>query len=113
LGQIKGNLGIGADGDINILDIDLHNIDTVKDYDVIKKSLSNIEYVIKSGEIIKYGDKVDLSHQGKIFWTRGTVEKEDRSIILKQKKDFYQKYYSIFYDSLITSINNKYLRLVD
>ena len=113
LGKIKGNLGICADGDINILDIDLHNIDTVKDYDVIKKSLSNIEYVIKSGEIIKYGDKLDLSYQGKIFWTKGTVEKDDRSIILKQKKDFYQKYYSIFYDSLTNSINNKNLRLID
>ena len=113
LGKIKGNLGIGADADINILDIDLNNIDTDKDFDVIKKSLKNIEYVIKSGEIIKNRDKLDLSHQGKIFWTKGTLKKDDRSIILKQKKDFYQKYYSIFYDSLTTSINNEYLRLIE
>ncbi|MFX1571550.1 MAG: amidohydrolase family protein [Promethearchaeota archaeon] len=113
LGNIKGNLGIGADADINILDIDLNNIDTAKQYEVIKNSLKDIEYVIKSGEIIKNRDRLDLSHQGKILWTKGIIEKDESSIILKQKKDFYQKYYSFFYDSLATSINSDYLRLIE
>ncbi len=113
LKNIKGNLGNGADGDLNILDINLNDVDTNNDYDLIKKSLKNIKYVIKAGEIIKNHDKVKLDSHGKIFWADGQAVKEDKSIIMNKKKEFYEKYYSIFYDSLKVSIDNKYLRKID
>ena len=53
LGEIKGNLGINSDADINVLDLDINEMDVSKDYEQLKDSLSNIEYVIKSGKIVK------------------------------------------------------------
>ncbi len=113
IGNIKGNLGEGADGDINVLDINLKNADISNDYERLKKALTNIEYVIKAGEIVKNREKVKLTYQGKIFWSQGKTEKEDSSLIMKSKKDFYAKYGSIFYDSLMISIENEILREIN
>ncbi len=110
LGSIKGNLDVGADADINIIDININEIDISKNPNSIKTALSDIEYVIKAGNIIKEQEKIDLSHQGKFFWSQGKPEKEDKSLIMKSKKDFYEKFGSIFYDSLKISIEKESLR---
>jgi len=110
MGNIKGNLGKNADGDVNILNINIVEIDTSKEADKIRKSLENIEYVIKEGKIIKKDDTIDITPNGKIFWSSGNSEYKDKKLIMNRKKEFYQKYYSILYDSLNTSISNKFLR---
>ena len=114
LGNIKGNLGVGADADINILDLNIEDIDLEKNYEGLKSALSHIEYVIKAGKIIKKQEKIDLESHGSILWSEGEVEiKESQELILSKKKEFYQKYGSIFYDSLAISIDNKYLRKIE
>jgi formylmethanofuran dehydrogenase subunit A len=112
LGKIKGSFTPGADGDLNILDIDINQIDPSKDFKLIEKALHNIEYVLKGGQIVKKQDNINLEHSGKIFWTEGKVDKEQREKFMKKKKEFYQKYYSIFYESLENSINEKFLRKI-
>ena len=113
LGDIKGNLGIGSEADINILNIDLIETDISQDPEKLKSALKNIEYVLKAGKIIKNNDKIDLTPQGKIFWTEGKSVKEDKTFIMKKKREFYQKYYSIFYDSLKITVENKYLTKIE
>lgn len=112
LANLKGNLGTGADADINILNINLNDIDTAKNYNSLKDALSNLEYVIKSGEIIKYKEKIDLEPQGKIFWAKGEVEVDDKDLVMNTKRDFYQKYGSVFYKSMEISIDKEELRLI-
>jgi len=113
LGNIKGSLRESADADINILDLNINEIDISKDYEQLKNALLNIEYVIKSGEIIKHKDKINLIHQGKIYWSKGTVEVEDKELIMKSKRDFYKKFSSVFYDSLKISIDDRDLKQIN
>ena len=110
LANIKGNLSIGADADINILDLNINNTDIAKNFKLFQETLSNIEYVIKTGEIIKHKEKIDLNSQGKIFWSKGKVDVENKDLIMNSKREFYQKYGSIFYKSMEISITNNYLR---
>ena len=110
LANIKGNLSIGADADINILDLNINNTDIAKNFKLFQETLSNIEYVIKAGEIIKHKEKIDLNSQGKIFWSKGKVDVENKDLIMNSKREFYQKYGSIFYKSMEISITNNYLR---
>ncbi len=110
LANIKGNLGTGADADINILDLNLNDTDISKNYELFQEALSNLDYVIKAGEIIKHGEKIDLNPQGKIFWSKGKVDVENKDLIMNSKRDFYQKYGSIFYKSMEISISNNFLR---
>ncbi|MHA1671082.1 MAG: amidohydrolase family protein [Promethearchaeota archaeon] len=112
LGNYKGNLGIGADADLNILNLDLTRFDTEKDYQVLEKELENIEFVIKSGKIIKNGDGIDFNSKGKVFWASGKAEEEEDKFILSKKRDYYQKYYSIFYDTLKVPKNEKLFRQI-
>lgn len=109
IGSMKGNLGTGSDGDINILDIDITQMDISKNYEEFKRSLSNIEYVIKSGRIVKKRQLFDLNLGGLIFWTKGKPKTEEKEFVLTRKKDFYQKYASLFYDSYQVSVNNSSL----
>lgn len=113
LENIKGNLKVGADGDLNILNIDISELNLKKDYNKLKDALSNIEYVLKAGEIVKKKNEINLNPQGKIFWTNGKLEKPVDPLIMKKKREFYEKYYSIFYESLNISIDNKFLRKID
>ena len=113
LGSIKGNLGLNSDADINILDINITDTDLSKEYEKLKSSLSNIEYVIKSGKIVKKQNKIDTSSNGLIFWSEGQVEKEGKSLIMSRKEEFYNKYSSIFYDSYQVSIDKNAVRKID
>ena len=112
IGSIKGNLGLGADGDLNILDLNLTTTDISKDFEKFKSALSNIEYVIKAGEIIKNHENLNLNSSGKLFWASGKPQKEDTKIILRKKEEFYQKYGSTFYESYNTIISKEILRKI-
>jgi len=112
LSAIKGNLGIGADADINILDINIEAEDVSRRVEPLKNALENVEYVIKAGNIVKKQNNIDLSINGSIFWSNGTPETEGQEIILSRKKDFYQKYSSMFYDSYKVSVEPQILRRI-
>ena len=112
IGSIKGNLGLGADGDLNVLDLNLTTTDISKDFEKFKSALSKIEFVIKSGEIIKNHENLNLNSSGKLFCASGKPEKEDTKTILKKKEDFYQKYGSTFYESYNTNISKEILRKI-
>jgi formylmethanofuran dehydrogenase subunit A len=113
LGSIKGTLGYGADADINILDINIEDANLPKEYKKLKSSLLNIEYVIKSGKIVKKENKINTNSNGLIFWSQGQAKSEEKNLIMSKKEEFYNKYSSIFYDSYQVSVNKNILRKID
>lgn len=112
-GSMKGNIGQGADADINVLNLNIKETDLSKDFGKFKKELSNIEYVIKSGEIVKKQDKFNLEPQGSIFWANGKADTEGKDLIMSKKEEFYRKYSSMFYDSYQVSVDKNLLRKID
>ena len=112
-GSIKGNIGQGADADINVLNLNIKETDLSKDFGKFKRGLSNIEYVIKSGEIVKKQDKFNLKPQGSIFWANGKADTEGKDLIMSKKEEFYRKYSSMFYDSYQVSVDKNLLRKID
>jgi len=110
IGFYKGNLGIGADGDLNILNINVNEINLSKEYKKLASSLRNIEFVIKEGEIIKKGDNFNLKNNGKLFWSKGRTKIEKKASVLNKKEEFFQKYYSIFYDTMKYELPTNFLR---
>jgi len=113
LSKIKGNLGLDADGDLNILDTNINEIDLSKDHRKLRNALQNIEYVIKSGVIVKKQNEFNFSHNGSIFWSNGKVDVKEKDFIMSKKKEFYQKYSSLFYDSYKVSVDKNLLRRVN
>ncbi|MGQ4876281.1 MAG: amidohydrolase family protein [Promethearchaeia archaeon] len=112
LEKIKGQLGVGADGDINILNFNINEINLEKEINLLKNALDDVEIVIKAGEIVKNKENFALDKNGKIFWSEGSSEIPKNEDIISKKKEFYQKFYSIFYDSLKFDISEKLLRKI-
>jgi len=110
IGFYKGNLGIGSDGDLNILDININEINLSKEYKKLASSLRNIEFVIKDGEIIKKGSNFNLKNNGKLFWSKGRTKIEKKPSVINKKEEFFQKYYSIFYDTMKYELPTNFLR---
>ncbi|MBN1803126.1 MAG: amidohydrolase family protein [Candidatus Lokiarchaeota archaeon] len=110
IAEHKGQLGINADGDLNILNMDAREIDPQKDYSRIENALTNMELVLKRGEIVKNKEKIDLKINGKIFWSMGSRPKGDTTGIISKKNEFYQKYGSMFFDSMKSTLMEKNLK---
>ncbi|MFX1390571.1 MAG: amidohydrolase family protein [Promethearchaeota archaeon] len=113
LENVKGNLSPGADADLNILDIDIHQIDISKNYQQLKNAFSNLEFVLKSGTIVKKQDELNLDPLGSILWSNGKGDIEGSEYVIGKKKEFYQKYSSSFYESLEISVDDKLLRKIN
>ena len=111
LDDIKGNLGVGADGDVNILNVDIGKIDPSSDYHDIQDALNDMEYVVKSGRIIKKKQEFDLNFQGKVFYSEAKVVEANESL-LNKKKEFYAKFGSHFYNQYRTDLPENLLRKI-
>jgi formylmethanofuran dehydrogenase subunit A len=112
IGNIKGNLGIGADADINILNCNLTTLDIEQNYQVLEKTLENIDFVIKGGRIVKKVNELDYNSRGKILWASGKPNDEEIKFVMSKKREFYRKYYSLFYDTLKVSENEDLFRRI-
>jgi prepilin-type processing-associated H-X9-DG protein len=95
------------------LDININEVDLSNDFDQLEASLQNIDYVIKNGKVVKHEDKIDINENGHIFWADGHVDAQVRERIIPKKKEFYQKYYSMFYDRLECHLKPNKLRKID
>ena len=113
LSHIKGSLSEGNDGDLNIIDLNLLDIDPENDYKKIKEALSHIEYVLKAGKVVKNAEIFNMGDSGNILWASGKVKKEDVNLLLKRKEEFFQMYNSQFLKSYSISIKDSILRKID
>lgn len=65
----KGHLGVGADADVAIYDINPQHLDISKKYKVARKAFQSAAYTIKDGKVVvKNGEIVKPVH-GKTYWT--------------------------------------------
>ena len=90
----KGHLGVGADADVAIYDINPKKFDS-SNYEKIEKAFSAARYTIKGGEIVVKGGKVVASPGGKTFWVNVKVPKDIEEAILEDIKEVFDKYYTV------------------
>jgi len=86
----KGHLGIGADGDVVVYDINPMDYDS-SNYQAILKALENPLYTIKSGEVVvKDGDVVN-EVWGRTYWVDAR-EKTTTELIEKDLEEYFNYY---------------------
>ena len=64
----KGHLGIGADADVAIYNLNPESIDPSKKYKVARKAFKRAAYTIKSGEIVVKDGEIVKPAFGKTYW---------------------------------------------
>ncbi|MEM1586121.1 MAG: formylmethanofuran dehydrogenase subunit A [Candidatus Bathyarchaeia archaeon] len=64
----KGHLGVGADADIAIYEVDPRKVDPSNDYKAVQRAFSRAAYTIKGGEIVVKGGEIVRAPDGKTYW---------------------------------------------
>ncbi len=64
----KGHLGVGADADIAIYDLNPEKTDLTSHPALIKRAFKNAAYTVKDGEIVAKRGEITKSISGKTYW---------------------------------------------
>lgn len=102
----KGHLGIGADGDVAVYDLDPTRLD-VNDYAKIKLAFSKAEYTVKDGEIIAHRGEILQVPDGRRFYSTPFVDEAVEKEMLADVKEWF-KYYTIGFANY--PVPDKYLK---
>ncbi|ODS38790.1 MAG: formylmethanofuran dehydrogenase subunit A [Candidatus Altiarchaeales archaeon WOR_SM1_79] len=97
LADRKGHLGVGADGDVTIYDINPDEFDS-SDYKKIEEKFSRPSYTIKDGEVIVVEGEIKKVNLGRTFWVDKKLDENIEKEMLKDVvEDF--KYYTVNFDN--------------
>ena len=89
----KGSLGVGADGDVTIYNIDPKSLNP-RDYESLIKSFAQAEYTIKDGEIVsRRGEIVAIPEKRTYYVDVATKEAGTKDMLADVKEWF--KYYTL------------------
>jgi formylmethanofuran dehydrogenase subunit A len=91
----KGHLGIGADGDVTVYDINPAEVDPSKDYKKVKEALAKAKYTIKAGEVVVRDGEITAVPQGRTYWVDASVPEEHAAKVKADLVEKFAKYYSI------------------
>ncbi len=93
INDFKGHLGVGADADIAIYDLNPLEIDPSNEYEKVEKAFRNAAYTIKGGEIIVKDGELVSEVWGKTYWIDAT-KRVDLEAVMPDIKEYF-KYYSV------------------
>ncbi len=89
----KGHLGVGADGDVTVYDLDPTRLN-VSDYAQIKRAFSQAEYTVKDGRIVARRGEIMSVPDGRRFYSSPFVDEELEKDMLADVKEWF-KYYTL------------------
>lgn len=101
----KGHLGVGADGDVSIYDIDTSELNT-SDYKKIEEKFSMAEWTIKDGEVLVKKGEIKTVNFGRTFFADRNVDESVHKEVLKDVKDNF-RYYTINFNNY--GVDDRYL----
>jgi len=102
----KGHLGVGADADVAIFNINPEKIDIAKNFRTARRAFAHAAYTIKAGEII-VKDGVVVQHvDGQTIWA--DVKMNNPLEITDEVRKKFKDYYSIEYENY--GIDTTYLK---
>jgi formylmethanofuran dehydrogenase subunit A len=90
----KGHLGIGADADIAIYDLNPENVDTSNDFETVYKTFKKAVYTIKGGEIVVKDGELVKDLWGTTYWVDATG-KVSMEAIDADLDEYFANYYSL------------------
>uniref|UniRef100_A0A7C1T1C7 Formylmethanofuran dehydrogenase subunit A n=1 Tax=Thermofilum pendens TaxID=2269 RepID=A0A7C1T1C7_THEPE len=102
LDKFKGHLGVGADADIAIYDLNPREVDVSRDYERFVDAFRRAWLVIKNGEIVVKEGEVVKTVYGRTYYVDPEIPgelKKELEDLLKRK---FKEYYSIALDSFLT-----------
>jgi len=93
----KGHLGVGADADVSIYNINPETTDIAKDYKPVRKAFGNAAYTIKDGKILVKDAEIIATTPGRTMWL--DVQTKEPCKIDDKIKNKFKEYWTIEFDN--------------
>jgi len=97
----KGHLGVGAQADVAIYDIDPTKVDLARDYQLVERAFRRAVYTIKDGQVVVKDGEVVRTTYGTTYYARPKVPADLRSDVLKMVSEKFRDYYSVALDNFV------------
>ena len=101
----KGHLGVGADADIAIYNINPEQVDPSKQYKLIRKAFKNAAYTIKNGQVVVKDGEIVKATKGTTFWVKPELRNPKLEISPRMREAF-EDYYTVQYENYIVPENH-------
>ncbi|MFQ5887120.1 MAG: formylmethanofuran dehydrogenase subunit A [Candidatus Hydrothermarchaeales archaeon] len=95
LSKTKGHLGVGADADVAIYDMNPEEIDPSRDYKEIEEKFSKAKYTIKDGTVVVKDGEIVKSVQGKTHWVNAKVDEDLEKEMMKDVEYNFKRFYTV------------------
>jgi formylmethanofuran dehydrogenase subunit A len=93
----KGHLGVGADADVAIYDLNPRTTDLAKKPRTVRRAFEKAAYTIKGGEIVAKDDVIVKSMEGRTIWT--DLEVASCPEVLQDLKKRFRDYWTIEFEN--------------
>ncbi len=93
LDAFKGHLGVGADGDVAIYDIDPERVDPSRDFERIVRAFKRAKYTIKDGTVVVKNGEVVRAALGRTFYV--SFDGRPGEGLEGEIREFFRKWYSV------------------
>jgi formylmethanofuran dehydrogenase subunit A len=105
----KGHLGVGADADIAIYNVNPETTDIARKYKAVRRAFRNTAYTIKDGRIVVKDGEVVQHADGRTMWL--DVETAEQVKVDDEIKRKFKEYWTVEYDNY--PVTDHYLKVAD
>ncbi len=91
----KGHLGVGADADIAIYDLNPTTVNPSRNYRRVKRALQRSAYTIKDGRIVSKDGDIMESMLGRTYWVDAPVDRNLMEDMVKSIEKRFTDHYTI------------------
>ncbi len=91
----KGHLGVGADADIAIYDLDPSRTDLEQDPALLRRAFKKASFTIKDGNVVAKEGQIAGTSFGRTFYVESPVSPDLETDLLKEIESKFRDYYTI------------------
>jgi len=93
--ESKGHLGMGADADVAVYNLDSRKVDLAKEYKAVRKAFAHAAFTIKDGRVVVKNGEVVRSVQGRTYWTKPRVSEAAMKMLATDLESKFDDYYTV------------------
>ncbi|MEM2882992.1 MAG: formylmethanofuran dehydrogenase subunit A [Nitrososphaerales archaeon] len=95
----KGHLGVGADADIAVYNINPKEVNPSKDYKTVRQAFAKAYLTMKDGEIVAKEGEIVSAPVGRTYWVNTKAPQDIEDAVIPEVKRLFEEYYTIRYEN--------------
>ena len=99
----KGHLGVGADADVAIYNLNPEKVDPSKDWEAFVKAFKRAAYTFKNGDIIVKDGEILRHMYGETYYVKPKIPEDLLKTVTEDVKRKFKDWYSISFENYVIS----------